>query len=732
MIKQRLCAAASVLVLLLSILALSTPVAEAASTTVAVDNIVLGAGAGGSVAIRVQNITAPNGLGACWFTITYNPAVIKVEGVLAGDAPFGIPTSNVTAGSVILFTAQGTQIPGPKGDIVVARLDVTALAMGSTALTLTINPGGLIDTYGNNIPAVVVNGGVSVVAGAAAKLAFTTQPSSSNTAGAPLGTQPVVKIQDAGGNTVTTSTAAVTLAITGSSGVALWGTTTVNAVNGVATFSGLSVNLAGSGNTLTATSGALTAATSSPFTVVAGAAAKLVFTTQPGSNTVGAPLGTQPVVTIQDAGGNTVTTSMAAVTLALTRTGFIGAALSGTTTVNVVNGVATFSGLSVNLVGSGYTLKATSGALTAATSSAFDVVPRVAAKLAFTTQPSSSNTAGAPLGTQPVVTIQDAGGNTVTTATAAVTLAITLGTGASGAALSGNTTVNAVNGVATFSGLSVNLVGSGYTLGATSGALTPATSSAFTVTAGAAAKLAFTTQPSSSNTAGASFDTQPVVTIQDAGGNTVTTSTAAVTLAITPGTGASGAALSGNTTVNVVNGVATFSGLSVNLAGSDYTLGATSGALTPATSSAFTVVAGAAAKLAFTTQPSGNRAGAPLGTQPVVTIKDADGNTVSTSAAVTLAITPYTGASGAALSGTITVSAVNGVASFSGLSVNRAGSGYTLRATSGELAPATSSAFDVVRRPMNVWIIILPIIFVEICVLVYLFVIRPAMRRRKA
>jgi len=626
MIKQRLCAAASVLVLLLSILALSTPVAEAASTTVAVDNIVLGAGAGGSVAIRVQNITAPNGLGACWFTITYNPAVIKVEGVLAGDAPFGIPTSNVTAGSVILFTAQGTQIPGPKGDIVVARLDVTALAMGSTALTLTINPGGLIDTYGNNIPAVVVNGGVSVVAGAAAKLAFTTQPSSSNTAGAPLGTQPVVKIQDAGGNTVTTSTAAVTLAITGSSGVAL----------------------------------------------------------------------------------------------------------SGTTTVNVVNGVATFSGLSVNLVGSGYTLKATSGALTAATSSAFDVVPRVAAKLAFTTQPSSSNTAGAPLGTQPVVTIQDAGGNTVTTSTAAVTLAITLGTGASGAALSGNTTVNAVNGVATFSGLSVNLVGSGYTLGATSGALTPATSSAFTVTAGAAAKLAFTTQPSSSNTAGASFDTQPVVTIQDAGGNTVTTSTAAVTLAITPGTGASGAALSGNTTVNVVNGVATFSGLSVNLAGSDYTLGATSGALTPATSSAFTVVAGAAAKLAFTTQPSGNRAGAPLGTQPVVTIKDADGNTVSTSAAVTLAITPYTGASGAALSGTITVSAVNGVASFSGLSVNRAGSGYTLRATSGELAPATSSAFDVVRRPMNVWIIILPIIFVEICVLVYLFVIRPAMRRRKA
>src|SRR5262249_18770976 len=43
------------------------------------------------------------------------------------------------------------------------------------------------------------------------------------------------------------------------------------------------------------------------------------------------------------------------------------------------------------------------------------------------------------------------------------------------------------------------------------------------------------------------------------------------------------------TTVTVAAGVATFSNLSINLAGTGYTLGATSGSLTPATSTNFSV-----------------------------------------------------------------------------------------------------------------------------------------------
>jgi len=41
--------------------------------------------------------------------------------------------------------------------------------------------------------------------------------------------------------------------------------------------------------------------------------------------------------------------------------------------VNVVDGVATFPNLSIDQIGMGYTLRATAGGLTAATSSSFNV-----------------------------------------------------------------------------------------------------------------------------------------------------------------------------------------------------------------------------------------------------------------------------------------------------------------------------------------------------------------------
>src|SRR5262249_29766745 len=73
-------------------------------------------------------------------------------------------------------------------------------------------------------------------------------------------------------------------------------------------------------------------------------------------------------------------------------------------------------------------------------------------------------------------------GNLVTTDnTDSVT--VTLGANPGGAVLSGTTTVRVSAGVATFANLSLNQPGSGYTLVATSGALTGATSAAFAVTA---------------------------------------------------------------------------------------------------------------------------------------------------------------------------------------------------------------------------------------------------------
>jgi trimeric autotransporter adhesin len=100
--------------------------------------------------------------------------------------------------------------------------------------------------------------------------------------------------------------------------------------------------------TATATSGetSLTAATSGNIVFSAGATTQLVFTTQPGGGTGGTAWTTQPVVMLEDAGGNTVTGTAQNVTLAIQNNAGPGGVLSGTTAVavNTGTGLDTFSG----------------------------------------------------------------------------------------------------------------------------------------------------------------------------------------------------------------------------------------------------------------------------------------------------------------------------------------------------------------------------------------------------
>ena len=642
---------------------------------------------------------------------------------------------------------------------------------------------------------------VVVTPGAAAQVGFTQQPSG-GTGGVAWTTQPKVAIQDALGNTVTTSTASVTLAITsgtGTSGAVLTCTTNPKAaVSGVATFAGCKIDKAGTGYTLTATAAGLTSAVSNAFDVALGPAAKVVYTQQPTAVVAGSLISPAVVVTVQDAGGNTVTSSSATVTIAIgTNPG--GGTLSGTVSVAASGGVATFADLSINKTGTGYTLVASSSGLTSATSSTFNVTAGAAVKLGFTQQP-SGGTGGVAWTTQPKVAIQDALGNTVTTSTASVTLAITGGTGTSGAVLTctanpkaavvgrrhlrrlqdrqgrhrlhahrhrhrpdqrrqqrlrrrggaghegrlhaaadgggrgfgdqprgrgdgagrgwehghveqrdgddrdqheprwrdavGDRVDGATSGVATFADLSIDKSGNGYKLTASSAGLTSATSGTFNVTAGAAVQLGFTQQPGG-GTGGVAWTTQPKVAIQDALGNTVTTSTASVTLAITTATGTPGAVLTCTTNPKAaVSGIATFAGCKIDKPGTGYTLTATATGLTNATSNPFDVVVGPATKVVYTQPPTAVVAGSVISPAVVVTVQDAGGNTVtSSSATVTIAIGTNPG--GGTLSGTVSVAASSGVATFADLSINKTGTGYTLVASSTGLTSATSSTFNV-------------------------------------
>ncbi|MDI3213055.1 hypothetical protein [Arthrobacter sp. AL12] len=526
----------------------------------------------------------------------------------------------------------------------------------------------------------------TVSLGTPTKLGFTTNPTNS-TGGIPFPAQPVVAIQDAGGNTITTSTAAITLSITTPAGATLACTTNpLTTISGVAALSGCGINKPGT-YTLTATSGSLAGAVSTSITISTGPAAKLAFTTSPTAAAVNAVFATQPVVAVQDAGGNTISASTAPVTLKITAPAG-GANLTCTTNPQyAVSGVAGFAGCKISKTGT-RTLTATSGTLTAAVSASFTITGGTATKLAVTTSPSGS-TGGVSFPTQPVVTIQDAGGNT-TSSTASVTLSIT--GSPSGAVLSCTANPkNAVSGVATFAGCNIDKPGT-YTLTATSGSLTAAVSTSFTITIGPASKLGFTTN--SSNTVyNTVFATQPVAAVQDAGGNTITTSTAAVTLSITTPAGA--VLVCTANPKPAVSGVAVYAGCSIDKPGT-YTLTATSSGLTSAVSASFTITAGPATKLAFSTSPSGSTGGSAFGTQPFVTIQDAGGNTTTSTASVTLSITTPAGATLTCTTNPRT--AVAGVASFAGCNIDKTGT-YTLTAASGTLTVAASSSFTITAGP---------------------------------
>ena len=102
-----------------------------------------------------------------------------------------------------------------------------------------------------------------------------------------------------------------------------------------------------------------------------GPATQLVFTEEPSNATTGSTV-PNVQVSVEDGSGNVVTSSSASITIAINNNPASGS-LSGNTTIAATSGVATFSNLSINNAGNGYTLSATSSGLSTATSNAFDV-----------------------------------------------------------------------------------------------------------------------------------------------------------------------------------------------------------------------------------------------------------------------------------------------------------------------------------------------------------------------
>ena len=451
-----------------------------------------------------------------------------------------------------------------------------------------------------------------------------------------------------------------------------------------------------------------------------GAATQLSFTVQPatGQDIQATGSGTFGVsVAVEDAHGNVETgDSATAVTLAINHNAGPGGVLScadtGGLTVDAAGGVATFTGCAITAAGTGYTLTATSAPThtAPADADAFNITAGTATKLAFTNATFTNVTEGAALSPQPQVSVEDANGNLVTTDTGNVTLSIGSYTAGNGGTTKGSLSctadpIPASGGVASFAGCQITgTAGAGtYTLGASHSGPLSGASGNLGIVPGSASQLVFANAAFTNVTEATALSPQPQVSVEDANGNVEVGDTGNVTLSIGSYSAGNGGTTKGSLTctanpIPANAGVATFAGCQITgTAGAGtYALGASHSGPVSGTSGNLVIVAGAASKLAFTAQPTNTTAGMTITPAVGVSVEDSSGNleTTDNTTSVTVAIGANPGSG--TLSGTLTHPVSGGMASFGNLSINNAGTGYTLTATSSPAhGTATSSTFNI-------------------------------------
>lgn len=427
--------------------------------------------------------------------------------------------------------------------------------VGATTLTATLQLTGAVITFT-----------ATTTVAAAAIMEAATATDQTGSASTPVTTVPAVRVMDAYRNVV--SGQAVVWAVASGGGAVVGGGTTD--AFGLATLTSWTLGGSAGANSITATVAGLSG---SPVTFTASASAGVPtqLVVQSGGAQTGIVAGqasatvTFRVKDVANAGVQNITVTFSAIygtpsvsSAASNASGDVTVTLTTDTTIRTDTLLAQFAGVSAST-----TIASTFGTAT---------------KLAITTQPSISGTSGVALSTQPVVEAQDVNGNRVTTKTGTVTATVSSGN----ASISAGNTKALSSGVATFTGFTVNDSDAGTNIitFALSG-LTSALSTGIILAAPIAVKLGVGSQPNNAQVGN-------VITltglVQDQNGTTIPGATDAVTAALTtPG----GAVLGGSTTVNAVNGVATFA-VTVDTANA-YTITLTSGTLTQVVTASFTV-----------------------------------------------------------------------------------------------------------------------------------------------
>ena len=327
----------------------------------------------GSIGTGTIILNVPSGF---MFNTGANSVTATVTCTGAGGALLALASTTVTPTSTTITITVTTASGGSRAcTITYSGIQVRPTA-GSPLASGTITENGTSSYTVSPALTAAQYGQLTEVAGAASKLGFSIQPGNT-VAGCPsalnnIAGPPTVVIQDQFANALGVGSQSISMAIgTNPSAGTLTGTASVTASAGVAVFSQLRIDTAGTGYTLIASSAGLTSATSNAFNIAVSAWSGFLVQASGGGN-----IGTQLQgtafniqVTAVDACLNTVTTYVSNATISSSCTLSSGSGATPNFTAGVLNP------RSVTISSSGTcTITATSGA-TSGTSNSFTVNP---------------------------------------------------------------------------------------------------------------------------------------------------------------------------------------------------------------------------------------------------------------------------------------------------------------------------------------------------------------------
>jgi hypothetical protein len=332
-----------------------TPTTAASATTFTVTATNAG---GSATATFVLTVTAP-----------VPDTVISVAAIGGVTRPVTGATPVTTVTSANGYTGTVSWSGAPVSFAVGTTYTATITLNAASGFTLTGVIANFFTVSGATSVTHLADSGVisavfpATVAGTATKAVMQTQPSGAVN-GIVFTTQPIVRVTDSAGNTVTSYTGNVVAAKVSGVGT-LYGTVTVAAVGGIATFTNLYLQGAIGNSFLKFTPTSLTAANAETLTVTIGAPyAAAVTRSSPPFATSGSAFVIQPQVTIRDIGTNAITTATSVVTATVSA----GGAIVGRDTATAVAGVATFATLGLSGTGGdSYTVTYTVSGITPAT-----------------------------------------------------------------------------------------------------------------------------------------------------------------------------------------------------------------------------------------------------------------------------------------------------------------------------------------------------------------------------